>query len=122
MRFSLDAQIINLHDKIKQEQAIVSLLRHNEDSYRNLQDRLAIAQQQNSQAQQETKTFFVLLQRIPNTIQINRFDFSKNKLQIDIDTNSTISLGKIIQNLKSQKNVTNINIDKISNTISEGKI
>ena len=42
-RFSLDRQLIDLHSKITQEQAIANYLNNNEKKYRNLQDRLAIA-------------------------------------------------------------------------------
>ncbi|MDE2025485.1 MAG: hypothetical protein KGJ07_03255, partial [Patescibacteria group bacterium] len=36
-RFGLDRQLVDLHDKIAQEQSIVDLLKQNENSYRNLQ-------------------------------------------------------------------------------------
>ena len=42
-RFGLDQQLIDLHSKIKQKQAIVEAFKKNEEEYRNLQDRLSIA-------------------------------------------------------------------------------
>jgi predicted negative regulator of RcsB-dependent stress response len=41
-RFTLDNQLQDLHSKIKQEQAIIEIQKKNEDTYRNLQDRLSI--------------------------------------------------------------------------------
>src|SRR5689334_11570583 len=42
-RFVLDVQIIDLHDKIKQESAIIDNLKDQEESFRNLQTRLLLA-------------------------------------------------------------------------------
>src|ERR1035437_3785993 len=41
-RFTLDSQLQDLHSKIKQEQTILEVQKKNEDTYRNLQDRLSL--------------------------------------------------------------------------------
>ena len=41
-RFTLDNQLQDLHSKIKQEQTIIELQKKNEDTYRNLQNRLSL--------------------------------------------------------------------------------
>lgn len=122
MRFSLDNQIINLHDKIKGEQAIVSLLQHQENSYRNLQDRLATIHTVDTQAQTQTSNFFSLLESIPGNVQVNSFDFSQDKLHLDVTVKSTTILDQFMQALKSQQSVSGISVDKVQNNISEGTI
>ncbi|HSW87890.1 MAG TPA: hypothetical protein VLG12_01885 [Candidatus Saccharimonadales bacterium] len=122
MRFSLDSQIVDLHDKIRQEQAIVSLLKHNEDTYRNLQDRLALIKKADAASQKESAIFFSLLKIVPSTIQVTSFDFFPDKLQLQIDTNSTATLDTFINTLTSQPNISNVSIDKIENKISQGII
>lgn len=122
MRFSLDSQIVDLHDKIKQQDAIVSLLQHNENTYRNLQDRLALIKQATAVSQKESNAFFSLLKIIPNNIQVSTFSYSPNKLQLQLDTNSTASLQDFITTLTSQLNIANVSIDKIDNKISQGVI
>src|SRR6185312_966933 len=42
-RFTLDRTLVDLHDRIQQGQAVVNLLKDNETTFRNLQDRLALA-------------------------------------------------------------------------------
>lgn len=122
MRFSLDAQIVNLHDEIKKKQVIVNVLKHNENTYRNLQDRLLFADTLNNQSQEQTKLFFSLLDTIPDTIQLNNFNFTQNKLHLDINSNSTANITQCIQNLKAKKNISGISIDHIENRISSGII
>lgn len=122
MRFQLDNDNVNLHDKIKQQQAIVSLLQHNEDTYRNLQDRLTIIKQTEAISQKESNTFFSLLKIIPSTVQVSSFSFSPSKLQLQIDTNSTTALQDFITILTSQPTISNVSIDKIDNKISQGMI
>src|SRR5258708_19931440 len=54
-RFSLDRQLIDIHSKIKQEQAVVGYLKPNEDIYRNLQTRLSLASSFSPQSRDEIK-------------------------------------------------------------------
>src|SRR3990167_7632931 len=44
-RFTLDRQIIDLREKIKQEQAVLTFLKPREDKYRNIQERLVLSSQ-----------------------------------------------------------------------------
>jgi Tfp pilus assembly protein PilN len=122
LRFSLDSQIVDLHDKIRQEQAIVSLLKHNEDTYRNLQDRLSLIKQADSSSQKESRLFFSLLKLVPNTVQVTSFNFFPDKLQLQIDTNSTATLDSFVNTLSTQPGIANVSIDKIENRISQGVI
>lgn len=122
MRFSLDSQIIDLHDKIKEKQAIVNLFGHNEDIYRNLQDRLSLASKLDVQAQKQTQTFSSLLKSIPNTIQLNSLVFGKDTVHLDINTSSTNILTEFLKNLSSQNYISGITVDHIENRISAGTI
>lgn len=122
MRFSLDSQIIDLHGKIKEKQAIVELLKHNETTYRNLQNRLLLESKLDKQSQEQKQTFFSLFNTIPTTIQINSFDFLQNKVHLDITSNTTENITQFIQNLKEKKNISGITIDQIENKISSGII
>ena len=121
-RFSLDKQIIDLHGKIKQEQAIVALLKHNEETYRNLQDRLALIDTLDKQSNQQTKLYFTFLGLLPSNVQINRYDFTSKKIQFEVYAQSTSALGEFINNLKKNSLVTSISIDKIENRVSDATI
>src|SRR5689334_17423335 len=69
-RFGLDRQIIDLHDRISQEQAVIKLLKKNEDTYRNLQDRIALAKSIATQARATSKTITDIFSFIPADMQI----------------------------------------------------
>lgn len=122
MRFSLDSQIIDLHDKIKQEKAIVDALQHNEATYRNVQDRLTLIQTLDAQAKQQTSTFFSLFRALPERVDVTSFDFSPDKVQIDITVRDAQDITSCIDSLKQQQSVSAVHVTKINNKVSEGVI
>src|SRR3989344_5628076 len=54
-RFGLDRQLIDLHGTIKSQQAVVSFYKKQEETYRNLQDRLKIASTYSATSQDKLK-------------------------------------------------------------------
>src|SRR3990170_4903897 len=67
-RFSLDQQLIDLHSKIKQEQAIVEYLKESEATYRNLQDRLTVAANFSQIGENRVKIFKDIIAFAPSGI------------------------------------------------------
>lgn len=121
-RFALDRQIIDLHEKIKQEQAIVQLLKHNEDTYRNLQDRLNLIDTLDAQSQTQTKKFFSFLDLVPDSVQINQISLSGNNIQFEVSAQSTDALSDLINNLKKNSSAASISVDRIDNKVSDATI
>src|SRR5918993_397746 len=56
-RFSIDMKIIDLHDSIKNQRIIVQQFKNTEDTARNLQARLALAQKHMNEAANTPTTF-----------------------------------------------------------------
>src|SRR3989344_1080687 len=73
-RFSLDRQLIDLHSKIKQEEAIVNSLKESEQSYRNLQDRLAAAAKFSETGGEEYTVFKDIISFIPQGMSLNQMN------------------------------------------------
>lgn len=121
-RFSLDQQLIDLHSKIKQEQAIVAYLKDSEDTYRNLQERLNVAAKQSKEAHMKLKTFNDIIGFTPPGISFNDFTFSANRIKITANVESVISLDQFIESLKKYPNVDSVSLDKIENKPSNGII
>lgn len=121
-RFSLDRQIVDLHDKIKQKQTIVSLLKSDENTYRNLQNRLALI----TKFQDSSSETVQLLQNItsltPQDIIINTLTVSDKDIKITANTRTLSSLTSFIKDLKSYKKVNSISLDMIENKISLASI
>lgn len=114
-RFSLDDSIVNLHSTIKQKQNIIIALKTDEESYRNLQERLVIADKYSKEADKFYQNISKIQDLISDDVKINNLTINKDKISLGIDTPSLVSLSRVIDSLKAQQNVKSINIDDISN-------
>jgi len=122
MRFSLDRQIVDLHDKINHDDVVVNLLQNKEATYRNLQNRLLSIQEEDAISEKNAKTFSELFSIIPQDVTLQSFTLEGTTLQLDLTMNSTSPLQDLLKNLKSQKIVASISVDKISDRITSGII
>lgn len=121
-RFSLDRQLIDLHDSIKNKQIIVANLKNNEEKFRNLQDRLALV---NSLDKTKNKNLNILndvTQFAESGVVIDSIVVSKTNFRVNITGQSVTSLSTFVNNLKTYKEITSISIDKIENRPSRGII
>jgi Tfp pilus assembly protein PilN len=121
-RFSLDRQLIDLHTKIKQEQAIVSAFKEQEDTYRNLQERLAIASDASSTNQNKVKIITDIEDNTPSDITYDSISLFENGIRIQASIHSISSLSEFVDYLKSYKGVSSVSIDKIENKASTATI
>ncbi len=121
-RFSLDRQLIDLHTKIVQEQAIVSSLKDQEQTYRNLQDRIALANTTSLSTSKKIQAFFDIQKNAPSELIFNNMSLSEQGVRFSISTRNVSSLSKFINFLKSYKDVSSVSIDKIENKASAGTI
>ncbi len=120
-RFSLDEKLIDLHSAIKQKQILISLMKQDEDKYRNLQDRIALV---SSLLEKNAKTNKIVLDIVGLTPQGTRIDsltFNKDKLTISANINFVSSLTGFINVLKDYPNVKAVSIDNIEN-LSTGSL
>ncbi len=121
-RFSLDRELIDLHSKIKQEQAIVDFFKENEDTYRNLQDRLLTASTFSEQASKKTKIFNDIITFTPSGIIFNDLSVYEERIRITASTNSIIALSSFVETLKDYPLIESISVDKIENKPSTSLI
>jgi len=121
-RFSLDKELIDLHSKIKQEQAIVEFFKKNEESYRNLQDRLATAATFSDQASKKTKIFNDVVEFVPSGITFSSFSIYEDRIKINASTDSVIALSYFVNSLKNYPLIETLSVDKIENKPSTSLI
>lgn len=119
-RFSLDERLVDLHSAIKQKQSIVSVLKNDENKYRNLQDRIALASTFSTKATSSNQTITDIVNLIPKQVRINDLILNKDRVNIDVDVVSVSSLADFIDSLKSYHGVKSISIDNIENKPSVG--
>lgn len=121
-RFSLDQQLVNLHDHIAQQTAIVNLLKNNEASFRNLQGRLLLAKNVMNESDNFTKIFNDLLTIIPNDMQVTTFQMTTDTLRIEGTIQSITSLRNLVDKLKAYPLVTSVSLDKIQTNTSTATV
>lgn len=121
-RFSLDRQLIDLHSKIVQEQAIVNYLKDNEKTYRNLQDRLTAATNYSTLGINRFKVFSDIVGFTPKGMSFNNFSLYENRIKIDANVDSVSSLSTFVNSLKNYPAIDTVSIDKIGNKPSSAVI
>ena len=114
-RFSLDEKLIDLHSAIKQKQSLISLLKQDENKYRNLQDRIVLASSLLEKNAKTNKIFLDIVGLTPQGTRIDNLTFNKDKLTINADINSVSSLTDFINLLKDYPDIKSVSIDNIEN-------
>lgn len=121
-RFSLDRQIIDLHDRIKQKQAILKLLKGNEDKFINLQNRLSTISTYSNEASEVSQNLTNLVNLIPNRFTLNQISLSANSVNINANAQSVSALTTYITSLRNYPNIQFVSLDKVENKTSSATI
>ncbi|MDP2649893.1 MAG: PilN domain-containing protein [bacterium] len=121
-RFSLDRQLIDLHDRIVQKQAIVKLLKGNEDKFRDLQNRLTILDTLSNSSSTTTKVFDDLIISLPKDMDVNNLTLSNDYIKIEVKARSITTIGAFVKSLRDNPNVASVSLDRIENRTSNATI
>jgi len=121
-RFSLDRTIIDLHDKINQEQAIVASLADREKVYRNLQERIKVATNSTMQGDNNVKIINDIVGFTPQEISFNSISVANNQVNIDSNVRSISALNGFMDSLKNDKQISSVSINNINNTTSGSSV
>lgn len=121
-RFGLDRQLVDLHDRIKQEQAIIDLLKNNEATYRNLQDRLTLENNINTLVSKNVTLYQDMFKMVPIDMSLTTISLSNSSIHIEASIPSLLTLSAFVKKLNSDARVESVSLDKIENKTSEGSI
>lgn len=121
-RFSLDRTLIDLHSKIKQEQAIIESLKGREDQYRNLQERISVAGKFSLTGDENVQILTDIVKFTPAEITFNSFSIKEGEIKTDALVSSISSLSKFVNSLREYKKVSSVNIDSIQNQSATNSI
>lgn len=121
-RFSLDRKLSDLHDRIVQEDAVVKLLKNNEATFRNLQDRLSLAKTVIANTSTVMTTFTNIVDFIPADVTVRSISYSGDSIRIDATAQSISSLTSVIDKLKAYPTISTVSVDRIDNRTSTGII
>jgi len=121
-RFSLDRQLIDLHDKISIREELLKTQKNNEARFRNLQKRLAFAKELGATGNDTTQLFTDLYNLAPTDVLFNKMTLSQKDLTIEADTPSVTSLAEFIARIREHEDIESVSIDKIENKTSSAII
>jgi hypothetical protein len=119
-RFSLDERLVSLHSAIRQKQAIVVSFKNDEDKYRNLQDRIALAKSKSEKGIKISQNATNFGKLIPEQVKINNLTITKDQASINVGIASVPVLADFINTLKNYSGIKSISIDSIENNPSLG--
>lgn len=114
-RFTLDQTLVQLHDQITQEKAVVNLLKDNETSFRNLQDRLNLSATLIKQGSMYPKILADVFSYAPPDMNIHTISVSSDGVRIEATMQSVISLSDFVDKLKAYPAIASVSLDRISN-------
>lgn len=121
-RFSLDRQLIDLRSKITQEQAIVNYLKDNEATYRNLQERLAMASTYSNSGQTRLNIYKDISGFAPRGMALTNLSLFEDRIRMEANVDSVSSLNSFVASLKKYPAIDTISVDKIESKPSNSVI
>lgn len=121
-RFILDRQIIDLRDKIKQEQAIVKLSQPNEFKFRNLQNRLDTVKILDESATSKTVLLAKIVQQAQGKIAFSTLSITEKTVSMSGAVPSARAVSAFAQELRGIQGITKVTIGEISNNTATGVI
>ena len=117
----LDRQIVDLHDSIKQKQALLTYSKPSEEKFRNIQDRLSAANV-GDKAKDKVTLLTDIIDFAPVDASFNTLTESNDTISFDITLKSVPSLTAFINKLKDDPRISSITLSKIDDKLSSTTI
>lgn len=114
-RFSLDQTLIQLHDSVQQQEAIVNLLKDNEKTFRGLQSRLGLSATLTQQGSIFPKMLSDVFSFAPSDMNIHTFSLATDGIRIEATVQSVDSLSHFVDKLKAYPAINSVSLDRVSN-------
>lgn len=121
-RFSLDMRIVDLHDQIKAESFIIRNFKSGEDTYRALQNRLALAKKYDSSNDIVVNTLKDIIELGKGNITFRSVLVSSDVIKIEAQAPTANSLALFVGALKKYPNVKSVSVDKVENKTSNAEV
>ena len=121
-RFSLDMQTQDLKDKIKIQRSIVQSFQTQEDTFRNLQSRLALVKKYDNQSASSPKILNDVIEKGRGHITFRKIYISNEVIRIEAQAPNITNLTEFVNFLKTYPTVTSVSIDKVENKTSSAVV
>lgn len=121
-RFSLDMQTQDLKDKIKVQRAIVQSFQSQEDTFRNLQSRLALAKEYDAASVNSPNILNEIIDKGRGHITFRNIYISNEVIRIEAQAPNALPLTEFVNSLKEYPSIAGVNIDKVENKTSSAEV
>ena len=121
-RFTLDRQIVDLADSIKEKQAIIALYGDAEVRYRNLQERLAFVKEVAASEDPKTVLLKQLVTLAQGQVAFQSLAISDSGINLEVIAPSSAGLSEFLRGLKTLPEVRSVAIDRVENKAESGVI
>lgn len=121
-RFSLDRQLIDIHSKIKQEQAVLEYLKDYEKTFRDIQNRLSLTSNFGTAAENKIKMLNDIVSfTSPGTI-FNSIYLQEDRVRMNLTSNSIAGISNFIKKLKAYPALGSVIVEKVEDRTSSASI
>lgn len=121
-RFSLDWQIGDLKDKVKQERAIVESFKPQEDVFLDLQSRLSLIKKIDAKSTSSPKILNEIIEMGRGYVTFRTIYLSGQLVRIEAQSPTVAPLMAFVNLLKAYPPVSSISIDKVENKTSSAVV
>lgn len=121
-RFKFDRDLTDLHEKIKQKQAIVQSYSQFEKDFRFFQERIAKIKTLYAQQTNSPEVLNAVASSLPNDVLLSQFSLEKTSLSITGIALSEEGLGNFMAGLLTSKKFKNIDVSAITRKSNEAGI
>lgn len=121
-RFKLDRDLIDLHDKIKREEAVVKSLSNVEVQSRNLQRRLSFISSLDKQIKNSSNTLNNIPSLVPENVFLDELALSETDLKMIANTYSGEGITNLVKRLGETDSLSEISLDRVTRDEGTGII
>nr|MBI5455639.1 hypothetical protein [Candidatus Levybacteria bacterium] len=121
-RFFLDNQLRDIHTNIKQQQLRLESFKKDEDTYRNLQDRISLISSVSNTGTENVKTLKTIIGFAPIGMTFSNITLAENGMTMEASLNSIYPLSIFVNSLKKYDQIDTVSINKIENKTSSATI
>lgn len=114
-RFTLDRQLVDLHDEIKKQATFVQLLSSREKTYRDLQKRISTIDKIVAPVPDQTKQISDMLTQANTAMTITQFSTLAAGIHFEGKALSLSALKQFVVYLQANPMVSSVSIDKLEN-------
>lgn len=121
-RFSLDMQIVDLHDKIKGESFIVANFKSSETNFRDIQDRLATSKRYTEIGNNTARIFSDITKIGQGKVTFKDLTVTSKNARIAVQAPSGAALSQFVATLRNYPAITSIAVDKVTNSTANAAV